>query len=60
MYFGSQWNGRVFNQIGSCGTKGEGCTMTEFNLDTGSLYTPQVSCARTLFLGTSKPYFLFG
>jgi len=36
-----QWNGRIFNQNGKCGTKGEGCTVTEFNLDTGSQFTPQ-------------------
>ena len=47
--FGIQWNGRIFNQNGKCGAKGEGCTVTEFNLDTGSQFTPQVSSARTSF-----------
>ncbi|KAF5366648.1 hypothetical protein D9615_010604 [Tricholomella constricta] len=37
----AQWNGRVFNQNGACGAKGEGCTVTEFNLDTGDFFTPQ-------------------
>ncbi|KAF8150721.1 hypothetical protein B0H34DRAFT_149837 [Crassisporium funariophilum] len=36
-----QWNGRIFNQNGRCGAKGESCTMTEYNLDTGSFWTPQ-------------------
>lgn len=36
-----QWNGRIFAQNGACGSKGEGCTMTEFNLDTGDTFTPQ-------------------
>lgn len=27
-----QWNGRIFNQNGRCGAKGEGCTMLEYNL----------------------------
>ncbi|KAE9400365.1 Osmotin, thaumatin-like protein [Gymnopus androsaceus JB14] len=35
------WVGRLFAQTGSCGASGEGCTMTEFNLDTGSAYTAQ-------------------
>jgi len=38
-----QWNGRIFAQNGACGGKGEGCTMTEFNLDTGDTFTPQES-----------------
>ncbi|KAG5647374.1 hypothetical protein DXG03_000442 [Asterophora parasitica] len=37
----SQWNGRIFAQNGRCGAKGESCTVTEFNLDTGSQWTPQ-------------------
>ncbi|KAH0585380.1 hypothetical protein H2248_008617 [Termitomyces sp. 'cryptogamus'] len=37
----SQWNGRIFNQNGACGAAGERCTVTEFNLDTGSHWTPQ-------------------
>ncbi|PFH53136.1 hypothetical protein AMATHDRAFT_55587 [Amanita thiersii Skay4041] len=36
-----QWNGRIFNQNGKCGAKGESCTQTEFNLDTGDKFTPQ-------------------
>jgi len=27
-----QWNGRIFNQNGRCGGKGEKCTMLEYNL----------------------------
>ena len=38
-----QWNGRIFAQNGACGAKGEECTMTEFNLDTGNNFTPQES-----------------
>jgi len=37
----NQWNGRIFNQNGKCGSKGEKCTMLEYNLDTGSNWTPQ-------------------
>lgn len=36
-----QWNGRIFTQNGSCGPKGESCTITEFNLDTGNAFTQQ-------------------
>ncbi|KAF9526344.1 hypothetical protein CPB83DRAFT_465748 [Crepidotus variabilis] len=36
-----QWNGRIFHQTGHCGAKGESCSMGEFNLDTGSQFTPQ-------------------
>jgi len=32
--------GRIFSQDGSCGAKGEDCTMLEFNLDADSFYTP--------------------
>ncbi|KAJ7121998.1 hypothetical protein C8R43DRAFT_1032819 [Mycena crocata] len=32
--------GRIFAQNGSCGAKGEDCTMLEFNLDADSFYTP--------------------
>ncbi|KAJ6526958.1 hypothetical protein DFH09DRAFT_1187210 [Mycena vulgaris] len=32
--------GRIFAQDGSCGAKGEDCTMLEFNLDADSFYTP--------------------
>ncbi|KAJ7810028.1 hypothetical protein B0H14DRAFT_2864690 [Mycena olivaceomarginata] len=32
--------GRIFSQDGSCGAKGESCTMLEFNLDADSVYTP--------------------
>jgi len=27
-----QWNGRIFNQNGGCGDKGEKCTVLEYNL----------------------------
>ncbi|TFK40213.1 hypothetical protein BDQ12DRAFT_721675 [Crucibulum laeve] len=37
----SQWNGRIFNQNGRCGPKGESCTLGEFNLDTGNQFTAQ-------------------
>ncbi|KAK7444097.1 hypothetical protein VKT23_015495 [Stygiomarasmius scandens] len=37
----SKWVGRIFNQNGSCGPKGEKCTITEFNLDSGNQFTPQ-------------------
>ncbi|ORY80688.1 hypothetical protein BCR35DRAFT_266061, partial [Leucosporidium creatinivorum] len=37
----NKWLGRIFNQDGTCGSLGEHCSMTEFNLDTGSVYTPQ-------------------
>ncbi|KAL1716429.1 hypothetical protein EV715DRAFT_275021 [Schizophyllum commune] len=33
--------GRIFNKTAKCGAKGESCTVTEFNLDTGDKYTPQ-------------------
>ncbi|KJA20564.1 hypothetical protein HYPSUDRAFT_88659 [Hypholoma sublateritium FD-334 SS-4] len=36
-----QWNGCVFDQNGNCGASGESCTVTEYNLDTGSEFTPQ-------------------
>ncbi|KAH7100176.1 hypothetical protein BKA62DRAFT_620347, partial [Auriculariales sp. MPI-PUGE-AT-0066] len=37
----SKWVGRVFNRKNKkCGKKGENCTMGEFNLDTGSQWTP--------------------
>lgn len=45
---GTQCNGQI------CGAKEEGCTVTEFNLDTESQFTPQVSSAGTSFLGTLK------
>ncbi|KIY49056.1 hypothetical protein FISHEDRAFT_28287, partial [Fistulina hepatica ATCC 64428] len=35
------WVGRVFNQDGSCGSSGENCSLTEFNLDTGNTYAEQ-------------------
>ncbi|KII86556.1 hypothetical protein PLICRDRAFT_259199 [Plicaturopsis crispa FD-325 SS-3] len=35
------WVGRIFAQNGNCGAKGEDCTISEFNLDTGSQYTAQ-------------------
>ncbi|ESK89949.1 thaumatin-like protein 1-like [Moniliophthora roreri MCA 2997] len=37
----SNWVGRIFAQNGSCGPKGEGCSVTEFNLDSGDAFTPQ-------------------
>ncbi|TRM61254.1 hypothetical protein BD626DRAFT_434424, partial [Schizophyllum amplum] len=37
----SKWVGRVFNKVAKCGAKGENCTVTEFNLDSGDFYTPQ-------------------
>jgi len=37
----NQWNGRIFNQNGRCGAKGERCTVLEYNLDTGSIWTAQ-------------------
>jgi len=37
----NQWNGRIFNQNGKCGAKGEQCTVLEYNLDTGDTWTPQ-------------------
>ncbi|KAF8896128.1 hypothetical protein BD779DRAFT_1667976 [Infundibulicybe gibba] len=36
-----EWNGRIFAQNGHCGASGESCTITEFNLDTGSQFTAQ-------------------
>ncbi|KAF8896129.1 hypothetical protein BD779DRAFT_1639520 [Infundibulicybe gibba] len=36
-----RWNGRIVGQDGRCGAAGESCTMAEFNLDTGSVWTPQ-------------------
>jgi len=35
------WVGRVYNEISACGDLGWDCTVTEFNLDTGSEYTAQ-------------------
>ena len=32
MTINNQWNGRIFNQNGNCGSKGEGCTVLEYNL----------------------------
>nr|ALA44973.1 thaumatin-like protein 11 [Moniliophthora perniciosa] len=37
----SNWVGRIFAQNGSCGPKGEDCSVTEFNLDSGDAFTPQ-------------------
>ncbi|KAF5343099.1 hypothetical protein D9758_016014 [Tetrapyrgos nigripes] len=37
----NNWVGRIFNQNGACGAKGDGCTMGEFNLDSGDFFTPQ-------------------
>ncbi|KAJ8091099.1 hypothetical protein AAF712_007686 [Marasmius tenuissimus] len=37
----SRWVGRIFNQNGKCGAKGEKCTILEYNLDSGNQFTPQ-------------------
>ncbi|KAK7451238.1 hypothetical protein VKT23_012576 [Stygiomarasmius scandens] len=37
----SNWVGRIFAQNGRCGSKGDGCSLTEFNLDSGDFFTPQ-------------------
>ncbi|KAL0059783.1 hypothetical protein AAF712_013470 [Marasmius tenuissimus] len=37
----SNWVGRIFAQNGACGEKGESCTVTEFNTDSGDQFTPQ-------------------
>nr|ALA44974.1 thaumatin-like protein 12 [Moniliophthora perniciosa] len=37
----SRWVGRIFAQNGRCGVKGESCSLTEFNLDSGDVFTPQ-------------------
>ncbi|KAF9257437.1 hypothetical protein L218DRAFT_1017854 [Marasmius fiardii PR-910] len=37
----SNWVGRIFAQNGHCGAKGESCTLTEYNLDSGNQFTPQ-------------------
>ncbi|KAK1231365.1 hypothetical protein PQX77_005527 [Marasmius sp. AFHP31] len=37
----SRWVGRIFNQNGRCGAKGESCTLLEYNLDSGDRFTPQ-------------------
>ncbi|KAH8818972.1 hypothetical protein DL96DRAFT_377105 [Flagelloscypha sp. PMI_526] len=37
----SNWVGRIFAQTGSCGVKGESCTVTEWNMDSGDFFTPQ-------------------
>lgn len=40
-YINRNWVGRIYNKIKRCGPKGENCTMAEFNLDTGSKWSPQ-------------------
>ncbi|KAJ7473749.1 hypothetical protein B0H11DRAFT_2236235 [Mycena galericulata] len=35
------WVGRIFASHPACGPKGEDCTITEYNLDSGSFFTPQ-------------------
>jgi len=36
------WNGRICHEVGGCNNACYGkCSMTEFNLDSGSFYTPQ-------------------
>jgi hypothetical protein len=37
----ASWVGRIWAQNGKCGAKGESCSMIEFNLDSGNVYTPQ-------------------
>ncbi|KAF9259849.1 hypothetical protein L218DRAFT_1079699 [Marasmius fiardii PR-910] len=37
----SRWVGRIFAKNNKCGPKGEQCTVTEFNLDSGDKFTPQ-------------------
>ncbi|KAJ7804957.1 hypothetical protein B0H14DRAFT_2383360, partial [Mycena olivaceomarginata] len=37
----SKWVGRIFASHPACGPKGESCTITEYNLDSGSQFTPQ-------------------
>ncbi|KAJ7147889.1 hypothetical protein C8R43DRAFT_1237084 [Mycena crocata] len=37
----SSWVGRIFASHPQCGPKGESCTMTEYNLDSGDFFTPQ-------------------
>ncbi|KAJ7453204.1 hypothetical protein FB451DRAFT_1050417, partial [Mycena latifolia] len=37
----SSWVGRIFASHPACGPKGESCTITEYNLDSGDAFTPQ-------------------
>ncbi|KAJ7926219.1 hypothetical protein B0H13DRAFT_1090261 [Mycena leptocephala] len=37
----SAWVGRIFASHPACGPKGESCTITEYNLDSGDAFTPQ-------------------
>ena len=40
-FFTNKWVGRIFANTGSCGPKGESCTITEWNMDSGDFFTPQ-------------------
>ncbi|KZW00666.1 Osmotin, thaumatin-like protein [Exidia glandulosa HHB12029] len=40
-YIDNTWVGRIWNRENKCGKTGENCSMAEFNLDSGSFYTPQ-------------------
>lgn len=35
------WVGRIYADTSKCGASGADCTMLEFNLDTGNMFTPQ-------------------
>jgi len=48
----NQWNGRIFNQNGGCGAKGEGCTVLEYNLGKSSV---RRNSARTFYYCISSP-----
>lgn len=37
----NNWVGRIFADNGNCGPAGDNCSMTEFNLDANSFFTPQ-------------------
>ena len=60
----NQWNGRIFNQNGVCGGKGEGCTVLEFNL--GESFMRRGYDGTLCFssfhphLGSSVPFFRSG
>ena len=45
----NQWNGRIFNQNGKCGSKGEKCTVLEYNLGKAS-YTHFYFASRPVFI----------
>ncbi|EJD55155.1 hypothetical protein AURDEDRAFT_50420, partial [Auricularia subglabra TFB-10046 SS5] len=40
-YIDNTETSRVWNRENKCGKTGENCSMAEFNLDSGSFYTPQ-------------------